>query len=170
VDAGLIWTAAGTVVALVVGGWQLRLQILDRRDRKHARADVSVRGVSVAPPTGRLPSVRGRHELLQQLRHFLRKPDGRVQVLAGMGGVGKSTVALALADYAGRRGWRGPRLMWWVSAGKRRASPPRRTGPSSTKSTADQLRTKLSQVGTGSVTHEKLLTEGELWGAWSWHR
>jgi tetratricopeptide (TPR) repeat protein len=115
-NAALIWTAAGTVAALVVGGWQLRLQILDRRDRGHARADVSVRGVSVAAPTGRLPWVRGRRQLLQQLRHLLRKPDGRVQVLAGMGGVGKSTVALALADYAGRRRWRGRRLVWWVSA------------------------------------------------------
>lgn len=112
----MIWTAAGTVVALVVGGWQLRLQVLDHRERGHARADVSVRGVSVAVPTGRLPSVRGRRELLQQLRHLLRKPDGQMQVLAGMGGVGKSTVALALADYASRRGWRGRRLVWWVSA------------------------------------------------------
>ena len=33
-----------------------------------------------------------------------------------MGGVGKSTVALALADYAGRRRWGGRRLVWWVSA------------------------------------------------------
>jgi hypothetical protein len=116
VDAGLIWTAAGTVAAVAVGGWQLRLQILDRRDRRLAHTDVSVRGVSVAAPTGRLPSVRGRRELLEQLRHLLRKPDGLVQVIAGMGGAGKSTVALALADYAGRRRWRGRRLVWWVSA------------------------------------------------------
>jgi tetratricopeptide (TPR) repeat protein len=91
-------------------------QILDRRDRGLARADVSVRGVSVAAPTGRLPRVRGRRELLDQLRHLMRKPNGQVQVLAGMGGVGKSTVALALADYAGRRRWLGRRLVWWVSA------------------------------------------------------
>jgi len=116
VDAGLIWTAAGTVAALAVGGWQLRLQILDRRDRRHTRADASGRGVSVLAPTGRLPWVRGRRELLRQLQHLLRKPDGRVQVLAGMGGVGKSTLALALADYAGRGRWGRRRPVWWVSA------------------------------------------------------
>jgi tetratricopeptide (TPR) repeat protein len=119
VDAGLIWAAAGTVAAVAavaVGGWQLRVQILERRDGRLARTDVSVRGVSVAAPTGRLPSVRGRRELLQQLRHLLRKPDGRVQVIAGMGGAGKSTVALALADHAGRRRWHRRRLVWWVSA------------------------------------------------------
>lgn len=115
-DAGLVWTAAGTLAALAVGGWQLRLQILDRRDKRHARPDVPAGGVSVLAPTGRLPSVRGRHGLLRRLQHLLRRPDGRVQVLAGMGGVGKSTLALALADYARRGRWRWRRPVWWVSA------------------------------------------------------
>jgi tetratricopeptide (TPR) repeat protein len=116
VDAGLIWTTAGTLAALAVGGWQLRLQVLDRRDRGRSRPGLSVHGVSVVPPTGRLPLVRGRRELLQHLRRSLRKPDGRIQVIAGMGGAGKSTVALALADHAGSRRWRRRRPVWWVSA------------------------------------------------------
>jgi tetratricopeptide (TPR) repeat protein len=64
-------------------------------------------GASVAVPVGRLPlAVHGQDELLR----WLREQRGMV-VLAGMGGVGKSTVAAALA-----RQVQSDRLVWWVQA------------------------------------------------------
>jgi hypothetical protein len=64
-------------------------------------------GASVAVPLGRLPvSVRGRDELLAWLRE-----ERGVVVLAGMGGIGKSTVAAELARHT-----QAARQVWWVSA------------------------------------------------------
>jgi tetratricopeptide (TPR) repeat protein len=66
------------------------------------------------PPVGRLPEhVRGRDAVLATLRRLARRPDGRVQVLAGLGGAGKTTVALAAAAWALDHG----RHVWWVPAG-----------------------------------------------------
>ena len=65
-------------------------------------------------PTGNLPGcVRGRDELLAQLRLLAERPDGRVHVLAGLGGVGKSTVALQIAEETAQLG----RPVWWVPPG-----------------------------------------------------
>ena len=73
-------------------------------------------GLPVTVPLGRLPAeVRGRDDLLAELRRATaRKPrrGGGTWVLAGMGGLGKSTVALAAAEAAQARGWR----VWWVTA------------------------------------------------------
>jgi CRP-like cAMP-binding protein len=70
----------------------------------------------VAAPFGRLPAnVRGRREILADLRRPLSRvpwPSQRTWVIAGMGGLGKSTVALAVAAMAKARGWR----VWWVTA------------------------------------------------------
>ncbi|HXM54355.1 MAG TPA: tetratricopeptide repeat protein, partial [Candidatus Dormibacteraeota bacterium] len=78
---------------------------LDGGPARLGRADGT--GASVAVPLGRLPvEVRGREQLLRSLQ------DRRgLVVLAGMGGVGKSTVAAELA----RRAHFG-RQVWWVSA------------------------------------------------------
>ena len=59
-------------------------------------AGVVTQPVVLHPPTGRLTEVRGRVELLELLVGLVADPDGRFHVLAGMGGVGKTTVALAL--------------------------------------------------------------------------
>ncbi len=71
---------------------------------------------SVMPPLGRLPAeVRGRERLLGELRRALRPYPWRASrafVITGMGGLGKSTVALAAARMARDRGCR----VWWVSA------------------------------------------------------
>lgn len=64
-------------------------------------------GASVSVPLGRLPAeVRGRETLLL----WLREQRGLV-VLAGMGGVGKSTVAAELARLV-----QSDRRVWWMSA------------------------------------------------------
>jgi len=123
VDPGLLWTAIGSaaaVPAVVVGVWQLRLQMLERRERQqpgdHGIPGLSVPGaLPVTPPVGRLPvDVRGRRALMAELRQSLirYKPRGTVWVLTGMGGLGKSTAALAIADTALARGFR----VWWVTA------------------------------------------------------
>src|SRR5262245_33493360 len=107
-DAGLLWTALGSVagvLGVVLVGWQVRLQISDRRrsERPHSAQSVNSRsiGLPVAVPLGRLPDhIWGRTVVLAQLRHQLtrwRWHRGRTWVLAGMGGVSKSTVALETA-------------------------------------------------------------------------
>jgi tetratricopeptide (TPR) repeat protein len=71
----------------------------------HKRADVLA--ASVAVPVGRLPvGVRGRERLLRSLR-----AQRGLVILAGMGGVGKSTVAAELARLLQPK-----RQVWWVSA------------------------------------------------------
>ena len=74
-------------------------------------------GASHGVPWGRLPAaVRGRADLLQRLTGQLQ--DGGLAVLAGMGGVGKSTVAAAVARRArAPRPLRRPlaRHVWWIS-------------------------------------------------------
>jgi len=78
----------------------------------------TIPGLPVAVPAGNLPPViRGRAQLMGQLRRLLEVPAGGPAILAGMGGVGKSTVAAAFAQAqggaaSGRRG----RYVWWVSA------------------------------------------------------
>jgi CRP-like cAMP-binding protein/tetratricopeptide (TPR) repeat protein len=70
----------------------------------------------VAAPLGNLPpEVRGREGLIAELRRALRpypRRASRAFVIAGMGGLGKSTVALAAARMARERGYR----VWWVRA------------------------------------------------------
>ena len=70
----------------------------------------------VAPPLGKLPpEVRGREGLIAELRRALRpypRRASRAFVIAGMAGLGKSTVALTTARMARERGYR----VWWVRA------------------------------------------------------
>jgi tetratricopeptide (TPR) repeat protein len=132
VDAVLLWTvvgsvagAAGVVVAVTVPVIQARSEL-----RRRALTAPNVVPVSVEPlgvprdkgavagtvlraPTGRLPDrMRGRDDLLARLGSLVSMPDGRTHLLAGLGGTGKSTVALQVAEQAGRSG----RRVWWVTA------------------------------------------------------
>ena len=70
----------------------------------------------VAAPLGNLPpEVRGREGMIAELRRALRpypRRASRAFVIAGMGGLGKSTIALAAARMARERGYR----VWWVRA------------------------------------------------------
>jgi CRP-like cAMP-binding protein/tetratricopeptide (TPR) repeat protein len=76
----------------------------------------SVATLPVAPPLGKLPpEVRGRGALTGELRRALRPypwRSSRTFVIAGMGGLGKSTIALSAARMARERGYR----VWWLRA------------------------------------------------------
>ncbi len=79
-------------------------------------AGVELIPVSTVPPFGRLdgrPAVRGRHELLGILDKAISEPgEIRVHVLHGLGGCGKSAVALLAARKATASGLR----CWWLTA------------------------------------------------------
>lgn len=120
---GSVAAAAGVVVAGIVAVVQARSASkhppLEPGDRIRVVLEPpagSVHGVGDAvlrAPTGRLPEkVRGREELLTRLRALTGEPDGRVHVLVGLGGTGKSTVALRIAEERARS----ERPVWWVSA------------------------------------------------------
>ena len=124
-NSGLFWTVLGSVAGVLAAGvavWQILIQVQERREQSQVVSaggqspDGQVGGLPVTPPFGRLPiQVRGRDELLAEFGSALTKrsqPSGRTWVLAGMGGVGKSTVALAAAKMAKSSGWR----VWWVTA------------------------------------------------------
>ncbi|MFT7835473.1 NB-ARC domain-containing protein [Saccharothrix sp. BKS2] len=68
---------------------------------------------SIRPPTGDLPPrVRGRDPLLSALGDLRSEAEPHVRVLHGLGGCGKTTIALELARTAGRNGHQ----VFWVSA------------------------------------------------------
>ncbi|TMQ90212.1 tetratricopeptide repeat protein [Actinomadura soli] len=81
-------------------------------DEHCAPVDPLGRAVLV-PPVGRLPEwIRGRDPLLRRLEELIARPDGRVHLLSGLGGTGKSTVALWVAKLAAEQG----RTVWWAPA------------------------------------------------------
>jgi tetratricopeptide (TPR) repeat protein len=109
----------GAAVAVFGSAWSVAVFLLPRlRDEPPAPDEAQVAGMPVGVPTGLLPPVvRGRNAEFTQLRQSLRKLSGDFVVLAGMGGVGKSTIAAEFADYAGRkRTRRGRADVWFVSA------------------------------------------------------
>lgn len=117
----IVGSAAGVLGAALIG-LQVRLQLVERQrlQQAHASAELTpavvTGGLPVGVPLGRLPvSVRGRNVLLTELQRPLarwsRRPGG-AWVLAGMGGLGKSTVAMTIAERARAKGW----WVWWVTA------------------------------------------------------
>ncbi|MEU3693162.1 NB-ARC domain-containing protein [Streptomyces narbonensis] len=81
-------------------------------ERRERTASISV-PVSVEPPVGILsPYLRGRSKLWAEMRRRLTTPARRMLVLHGMGGSGKTALALRLADFAKDQGLR----VWWVPA------------------------------------------------------
>ncbi|GAA3669249.1 tetratricopeptide repeat protein [Nonomuraea antimicrobica] len=125
-DVGTGLTAAGLVVA-VVGAVIAWLQL---RSAQHTKPALSPgrpsngpnkgpnnppapRARILPPPHGQLPEfLRGRDSLLNELRSLVRRPDGKTHVVSGLGGAGKTTVALQLAAEVQSEG----RPTWWVSA------------------------------------------------------
>lgn len=121
-DAGVVWTALGTVaayVALALTWRQMTSQKRHPHDKTHKPSLMEATGIPVLAPTGQLPmEVRGRDQLLGELQRALRKPSGNSIILVGMGGAGKSTVAVSFAERVlrARIPWRRT-LVWWVAAG-----------------------------------------------------
>src|SRR5206468_882802 len=69
-------------------------------------------GPSVRPPAP--AKLFGRESLLESLIEGVIRPDGRIHVLTGPGGIGKTAVARALSDVV-----KAPPIeqtAWWVSA------------------------------------------------------
>jgi transcriptional regulator with XRE-family HTH domain len=68
---------------------------------------------SLRPPLGNLPvRIRGRGEVIDWLQRGLETRADRIQILCGLGGCGKTTIALGLARYAREHGY----TVYWVSA------------------------------------------------------
>jgi CRP-like cAMP-binding protein/tetratricopeptide (TPR) repeat protein len=122
VDSGAFEHVAAQVKESRVSAW---IHLAGRIDRDDARDDHDGQPprtgswpmpLPVAPPLGKLPAdVRGRDGLLGELRRALRSYPWRASrtfVITGMGGLGKSTVALAAAKMAKDRGYR----VWWLGA------------------------------------------------------
>ena len=128
-DATLLWTVLGSGAGVASVAVAVTVAVMEARSRrKHPpltagtarvlrepRGGDAVAAVTVLrAPTGRLPDpVRGRDELLARLYVLAERPDGQAHVLVGLGGTGKSTVALQVAEEAARSG----RSVWWVPAG-----------------------------------------------------
>ncbi|MFF0450099.1 AAA family ATPase [Streptomyces sp. NPDC004609] len=97
---------------------------------------------SIRAPYGDLPPrVRGRDDLLARLETSLGEGESRAQILYGLGGCGKTTVALHLARQARDRGYR----VFWLSA-----------------SSADRLVTGMREVA-----RELGADEGDIDAAWA---
>ncbi|WP_030602975.1 tetratricopeptide repeat protein [Streptomyces fulvoviolaceus] len=87
-----------------------RFELVDPAGVPEARTPGAL---TVAPPLGRLDRrVRGREPLLDALKQLVGKPTSGVRVLHGMGGGGKTTVALEIAAYASALNVD----VWWVTA------------------------------------------------------
>jgi tetratricopeptide (TPR) repeat protein len=113
----LILTALGTasgVAAVGVAVLQLKRTPRDlaepTRQELPEPSEVQIGPFTWGPPTGRLVDLRGRNGLLTGLEAQLDAADDRFHVLAGLGGTGKTAVALALAAKAQAQG----HSVWWV--------------------------------------------------------
>jgi CRP-like cAMP-binding protein/tetratricopeptide (TPR) repeat protein len=121
VDSGAFEHVAGQVKESRVSAWihlagRIDRDARDDHDGQPPRPGSWPMPRPVAPPLGKLPAdVRGRDGLLGELRRALRSYPWRASrtfVITGMGGLGKSTVALAAAKMAKDRGYR----VWWLGA------------------------------------------------------
>ncbi|MEV6800442.1 tetratricopeptide repeat protein [Micromonospora rifamycinica] len=113
-DAQVVGSIAGLLgaVAAVLGVWLPQRRAGQRQAGRRGGSGPARR--SVTAPVGDAPLVlRGREAQMARLRAALARPAERFVVVAGLAGVGKSALALALyAHAADRRG----RHTWWVSA------------------------------------------------------
>jgi hypothetical protein len=121
--AALVGTAAA-VVGVAIAVLQLRQgrrlapehgplgRSGNQQHEARGRAGLKTTTTMLPPPLGRLPvHVRGRSDLIGELTELGKRPDGRVHVLCGLGGAGKSTIALAVTQSAASTGLR----VWWVA-------------------------------------------------------
>lgn len=94
------------------GVWNIFVNHASQNEKQSPSAQEMLALGSVAAPFGRLPeAVLGRDGILTALTQPMDDP--RIQVLSGMGGVGKTTVALSAAEQAKQAGAE----VFWVQAG-----------------------------------------------------
>lgn len=115
-----IWAAA-TALVMSAAAWIATArgsEIGPGRALRTSAAAAAERGAgsqwrrSLAPPRGLMPTqVRGRDALVTALRRVAEEPDGQVHVLCGLGGCGKTTIALATAVEMANRGAH----VWWIN-------------------------------------------------------
>jgi hypothetical protein len=109
----------GAAVAVCGFAWSVVIFLLPRlREQARDPDAAQVTALPVVVPTGLLPSpARDRCSELTQLRQLLRRRPGDFVILAGMGGVGKSTIASAFAEHVERTRSRWRRVnVWFVPA------------------------------------------------------
>ncbi|MEV4055020.1 AAA family ATPase [Amycolatopsis sp. NPDC049688] len=88
----------------------------DEPEQEHDAVVAQPPGVSIRPPTGNLPArVRGRDAILAHLTGLVAEPKPMLQVLHGLGGCGKTTIALETARMAREADC----PVYWVSAAER---------------------------------------------------
>ncbi|WP_433062065.1 tetratricopeptide repeat protein [Dactylosporangium sp. CS-033363] len=105
------WASVAGGAAAVAG---LLLTELRRRATGRTGSGATFTGAPLTAPTGiGTALIRGRDRDLRRLRRALRRPDGTVHVLTGLGGVGKSFLAVSMCRWFERR--RG-RAAWWIAA------------------------------------------------------
>jgi tetratricopeptide (TPR) repeat protein len=113
---GVVASVAGVVGAVAAIVFGVVPLVRDRRSRRSDPIDGEDQGARPGLSGMVLPApvldveVRGRDDVIAELADLAGKPDGRVRVLAGMGGCGKSTVARAVATGVRSAGGR----VWWV--------------------------------------------------------
>lgn len=110
----VVWTVFG-VLSVLSAGLAAATRRLDGPAEDGGGPACGARPGSLHPPHVVLERVRGREREIARLRALLKKPDGRFAVVCAAGGMGKTTLATALAEYARRDGyavfwirWRGP--------------------------------------------------------------
>src|SRR5262249_62405037 len=116
----VFWTAVGSVAAVVAAATGIVFGVLAYRQHHRTGAardgsrgaEPGRRGRSFLPPPVVAVGVRGRDALVVELTRLAARPDGRVHVLSGLGGSGKSTIARAVAAQIVADGGQG----WWVAA------------------------------------------------------
>ncbi|MGM9445011.1 tetratricopeptide repeat protein [Streptomyces murinus] len=94
------------------GVWNIFVNHASQNERQSPSAQEMLALGSAEAPFGRLPhAVLGRDGILTALTQ--RMDDPRIQILSGMGGVGKTTVALSAAERAKQVGAE----VFWIQAG-----------------------------------------------------
>ncbi|MFB7272569.1 tetratricopeptide repeat protein [Streptomyces sp. NPDC056244] len=113
----VVWTVFG-VLGVLSAGLATASRRLDGPAEDGGSLVSGARPGSLHPPHVVLDRVRGRDRELARLMALLKKPDGRFAVVCAAGGMGKTTLAAALAEYARRDGyavfwirWRGPETL-----------------------------------------------------------
>ncbi|MFI6864833.1 tetratricopeptide repeat protein [Streptomyces sp. NPDC050421] len=105
----VVWAAFG-VLSVLSAGLATASRRLDEPADDAGGLVSGARPGSLHPPHVVLDRVRGRDRELARLMSLLRRPGGRFAVVCAAGGMGKTTLAAALAEYARRDGY----AVFWI--------------------------------------------------------